>query len=73
MKLLATSDLHNRHDWYAWLHNKAPQYDAVVIAGDLLDNRRLYLDEATGQRLPSFSAFKVRFNSVLNGLIRMVS
>jgi len=37
MKLLATSDLHNRHDWYAWLHNKAPQYDAVVIAGDLLD------------------------------------
>jgi Icc-related predicted phosphoesterase len=37
MKILATSDLHNRRDWYDWLLKQAPKYDAVVIAGDLLD------------------------------------
>jgi len=37
MKLLATSDLHNRRDWYGWILSQAPKYEVVVIAGDLLD------------------------------------
>ena len=37
MKLLLTADLHSRRGWYEWLLKEAPQYDAVAIAGDLLD------------------------------------
>lgn len=32
-------------------------------------NRRLYMDEASGQRLPSFAAFRVRFQAVLAKLL----
>ena len=37
MKLLLSSDLHYRADWFAWLLKAAPKYDAVAVAGDLLD------------------------------------
>jgi Icc-related predicted phosphoesterase len=37
MKILATSDLHSRQDWFDWVLKQAPKFDAVVIAGDLLD------------------------------------
>jgi Icc-related predicted phosphoesterase len=37
MKLLLTADLHYRLDWYEWLLKNAPAYDAVAVAGDLLD------------------------------------
>ena len=37
MKLLLTADLHYRREWYTWLLNQAPKYNAVAIAGDLLD------------------------------------
>ena len=32
-------------------------------------NRRLYMDESSGQRLPSFAAFRVRFHEVLTKLL----
>ncbi len=37
MKLLVTSDLHGRRDWFAWLLLATKNHDALVIAGDLLD------------------------------------
>ena len=37
MRILHVADLHFRKPWFAWLAEQAPQYDAVVIAGDLLD------------------------------------
>ena len=37
MKILATSDLHGRRDWYGWILTQASKFDAVIIAGDLLD------------------------------------
>ena len=37
MRLLVTSDLHYRLPAYDWLSGVAPGYDAVAVAGDLLD------------------------------------
>lgn len=37
MKLLAVSDLHFALVQFDWVTQQAPNYDAVVIAGDLLD------------------------------------
>jgi Icc-related predicted phosphoesterase len=37
MKLLAVSDLHFGLTQFDWVAQQAPQYDAVIIAGDLLD------------------------------------
>ncbi len=37
MKVLVTSDLHYRLKQYDWLLSRAGQYDAVILAGDLLD------------------------------------
>lgn len=37
MKLLAVSDLHYALPQFEWLVDRAPGYDAIVIAGDLLD------------------------------------
>jgi predicted MPP superfamily phosphohydrolase len=37
MKLLLTTDLHFRLDWFRWLKEQAPNYDLVCITGDLLD------------------------------------
>ena len=31
MKILATSDLHSRRDWYAWLLKQSSKYDAVFV------------------------------------------
>lgn len=39
MKILITSDLHNRHDWYNWLLYANVGHDAIAIAGDLIDMR----------------------------------
>src|ERR1700675_1059553 len=37
MRLLVPADLHFRIRWFRWLIEKAPSYDLVCIAGDLLD------------------------------------
>lgn len=37
MRLLHVADLHFRREWFAWLSRRAPEFDAVCIAGDLLD------------------------------------
>ena len=37
MKFLLTADLHYRLDWYEWILKNAPDYDAIAVAGDLLD------------------------------------
>ncbi len=37
MKILITSDLHYRLKQFDWLVSQAEHYDAVIIAGDLLD------------------------------------
>jgi Icc-related predicted phosphoesterase len=37
MRILLTSDLHYRLRQYDWLLNAAPDFDAVVIAGDHID------------------------------------
>jgi Icc-related predicted phosphoesterase len=37
MKLLAVSDLHFGLTQFDWVAQQAPRYDAVIIAGDLLD------------------------------------
>ena len=37
MKLLHVSDLHFRAPWFDWVAGHAPDFDAVCIAGDLLD------------------------------------
>lgn len=37
MRILHVADLHFRKPWFAWVAEQAPKYDAVVIAGDLLD------------------------------------
>ncbi len=37
LKLLAVSDLHFSLSQFDWLMQEAPRYDAVIIAGDLLD------------------------------------
>lgn len=37
MKFLITSDLHGREDWYFWLLGQSSLYDALIVAGDLLD------------------------------------
>ncbi len=37
LKLLAVSDLHFSLGQFDWLVQEAPRYDAVIIAGDLLD------------------------------------
>lgn len=36
MRILHVSDLHFRRDWYDWVAGQTPQYDTVVISGDLL-------------------------------------
>lgn len=35
-RILILADLHHRKPWFDWLENHAPEFDAVVIAGDLL-------------------------------------
>lgn len=37
MKLLHVSDLHFRAPWFAWVAARAQDFDAVCVAGDLLD------------------------------------
>lgn len=37
MKVLAVADLHYTLKQFDWLHTVAPEFDVVVIAGDLLD------------------------------------
>jgi predicted phosphodiesterase len=37
MKILVASDLHYRLRQFDWLVSKAGSYDAMIIAGDLLD------------------------------------
>jgi len=37
MRILHVADLHQHRGWFAWVKQQAPQYDAVVIAGDLLN------------------------------------
>ena len=37
MKLLHVADLHFRTRWFEWVAAQAPHYDAVCVAGDLLD------------------------------------
>ncbi len=37
MKILAVSDLHFGLNQFDWVVQRAPHYDAVIIAGDLLD------------------------------------
>lgn len=37
MRILATSDLHGRRDWFQWILNVAPRFDAIAIAGDIID------------------------------------
>lgn len=37
MKIIIASDLHYRLKQFDWLENVAPQFDAMIIAGDLLD------------------------------------
>ncbi|HSV37157.1 MAG TPA: metallophosphoesterase [Nocardioidaceae bacterium] len=39
MRILLVSDLHYRLRQYDWLYDTAPEYDVVVIAGDLLSLR----------------------------------
>lgn len=39
MKILLVSDLHYRLRQFDWLYDQAPEYDVVVIAGDLLSLR----------------------------------
>jgi len=45
------------------------QRDLRVRAIMVEINRRLYMDEASGQRLPTFAAFRVRFLEVLTKLL----
>jgi len=35
MKILLVADLHADHEWFDWVANQAPQFDVIVIAGDL--------------------------------------
>ena len=37
MKILIASDLHYRLKQFDWITSRAPEYDAVILAGDLLD------------------------------------
>ena len=37
MRFLLCSDLHARPDWYFWLSEAASQFNAVIVAGDLID------------------------------------
>ena len=37
MKILITADLHYQEHWFRWLLDRAPDYDLICIAGDLLD------------------------------------
>ncbi len=37
MKLLHTTDLHFRREWFEWVEAQAPGFDAVCISGDLLE------------------------------------
>lgn len=37
MRLLLTADLRYRLSWFKWVETQAGQYDAITIAGDLLD------------------------------------
>ncbi|MBL9219408.1 MAG: metallophosphoesterase [Opitutaceae bacterium] len=47
MKLLHVSDLHFRPHWFEWVAKEACHYDAVCIAGDLLD---MFGTHETGMR-----------------------
>ena len=46
MILLHVTDLHFRQPWFHWLRDGAPAHDALLISGDLLDQR---LPHATPQ------------------------
>lgn len=37
MRILHVADLHLQHAWFDWVASNAPAFDALVIAGDLLD------------------------------------
>jgi hypothetical protein len=41
LKTLIVADLHFRESWFEWLISRAAAYDAVFIAGDLLDLFRI--------------------------------
>ncbi|MDI1248815.1 MAG: metallophosphoesterase [Lacunisphaera sp.] len=57
-RILHTADLHGRIDWLRWLHRQAPEFDLVVIAGDLLDLRD---DRRTKQKIDQISALLQSF------------
>jgi Icc-related predicted phosphoesterase len=35
--ILITADLHYRKEWFEWMTQEAPRFEAVLIAGDFLD------------------------------------
>lgn len=37
MKILSVGDIHNRASFRRWILDQAPRFDAVCLAGDLLD------------------------------------
>ncbi len=37
VRLLLTADLHFHRPWFDWLLDRAPNYDLVAVAGDLMD------------------------------------
>ena len=39
MTLLHVTDLHFRRPWFDWLRHQAPAHSALIISGDLLDQR----------------------------------
>jgi predicted phosphodiesterase len=59
-RVLHTSDLHGRIEWFRWLRRQAPTFDLVSIAGDLFgmkDDRGLRRQmTATGKLLQDFPA-----------------
>jgi Icc-related predicted phosphoesterase len=51
LKTLIVADLHFRESWFEWLINSAAAYDAVLIAGDLLDLFRIDPERPTQARI----------------------
>lgn len=56
MKILHVADFHYRLDWFSWLTAQAPHYDAIVLAGDLLNQ----FDKSPGQ-IEAWSAYLAKF------------
>ena len=57
MKVLCVADLHGREAWYEWLLRKAGDYDAIAVAGDLVDMFRATHPQIEYLREQWFSAF----------------